>query len=251
MGDFTGKVVAIMGAATPIGEASAVLYAKRGATLVICDSDEAELNVVAAKCFKEGLENDAVCFLKGDPTDPQVQREILREAIGEFKRLDILVNAMDVKIPGSPIPGVSIDDFNRTLDKNLKAITSMCLAAVKLLRETKGNIVNVSSSMGQKAAKNYMSYCVSKAGLDMLTKCLAKDLARYGIRVNSVNPFITLPDKDHGEEVEEFLKAMAGKVPMERLGKSEEVAEAILFLSSNKASFITGQLLGVDGGASL
>jgi len=249
---FTDKVVAILGAASAIGTATAILYSQRQAILILCDSDENDLNDVAAQCHAAGYKNDQLSLIVGEITSAEIQEKIVKTAEDNFKRLDILINAADTKIPGSPVPGIDPDDFKTTLDRNLQAVANMCFAAIPSLRKTKGNIVNVSSAMGEKPSKNHVSYCVSKAGLDMLTKCLALDMAPHGVRVNSVNPghiaaVTDVPDPDAAE----FVKFTTEKTPLGRLAKAEEVADAIIFLSSTRANSTTGQLFRVDGGAGL
>ena len=147
----------------------------------------------------------------------------------------------------------SLDDWDKMMDINLRSVFFMMQKCIPHLEKTKGNVVNVSSVAGTRSFPNVLAYCVSKAGIDQLTRCSALELAAKGIRVNAVNPGVVvsnlhkrggMEDKDY----QNFLKNSKNTHPLGRVGEAKEVADLIYFLASDKASWITGATYEIDGG---
>jgi NAD(P)-dependent dehydrogenase (short-subunit alcohol dehydrogenase family) len=162
------------------------------------------------------------------------------------------VNAAGIILNGS-IENTALEDWDKMMNINLRAVFSMMQKCVPHLAETKGNVVNVSSVAGLRAFPNVLAYCVSKAAIDQLTRCSALELAPKGVRVNAVNPgvVVTALHKRGGmadEDYLNFLERSKTTHPIGRVGAPEEVAELIYYLASEKASWITGATYEIDGG---
>ena len=179
-------------------------------------------------------------------------KRILEKTLQRFQKIDVLVNAAGIIANGS-IENTSLDDWDRMLDINLRSLFRLTQLALPTLVEQKGNIVNVSSVTGIRAFPNVLAYCVSKAGVDQFTHCTALELAPKGVRVNAVNPGVTVTNlhRNSGmneEKYSHFLEHSKTTHPLGRVGTPEEVAELILFLASEKAGWITGETFAIDGG---
>ena len=147
----------------------------------------------------------------------------------------------------------SLDDWDAMLDINLRTVFALSKLAIPPLKESRGAIVNVSSVTGRRAFPNVLAYCVSKAGVDQLTRCLALELAPHGVRVNAVNPGVVRTNLHRAGGMEEeryraFLEHSKSTHPLGRIGEPDDVAGAIAFLSSDESGWITGETLSVDGG---
>jgi NAD(P)-dependent dehydrogenase (short-subunit alcohol dehydrogenase family) len=170
--------------------------------------------------------------------------------------LDVLVNAAGIISLGT-IETTSLAEWDRMMEINVRVIFQLVQAAVPHLEKTRGNIVNVSSVAGLRSFPNVLAYCVSKAALDQLTRCSALDLAPKGIRVNAVNPGVVVTNLHRRSGMDEqkyaaFLEHSKTTHPLGRVGKPEEIAELIFFLaSSEKAEWITGETVSIDGGRHL
>ena len=173
-------------------------------------------------------------------------------AVNHFGGIDVLVNAAG-HISSGTIENTTISAWDAMLNINLRSVFLLMQAATPTLIEKKGNIVNVSSVTGLRAFPGVLAYCVSKAGLDQLTRCAALELAAKGVRVNAVNPGVVITEihKRGGmteEQYEAFLEHSKQTHPLGRVGKASEVAELICFLASDRASWITGATYSIDGG---
>ncbi|KHJ49272.1 oxidoreductase, short chain dehydrogenase/reductase family protein [Trichuris suis] len=173
------------------------------------------------------------------------------------KLLPSQVNNAGMLIPGSALSDLKVEDFNTLMKNNVQSAVDLSLCALSHLLKTKGCVVNISSICGRRPMPNRVFYSMSKAAMDMFTKAMALDLAPHGVRFNSVNPGL-IPTQIHvrtGDptmaNVTQYYEDCRPKIPAMRLGTIEEVADSVLFLASDKASYITGQLLGIDGGLSL
>lgn len=242
-----GKVVLVTGATSGIGEATARLFMKEGACVLLTGRNEEKLHQLRKECPSG---NCAV--LAGDITSSRFREQLIRFCVDTFGKLDILVNAAGI-IANGTIENTSLDDFRNMMEINVYSVFHLIQLAVPHLKESKGVIVNVSSVTGQRAFPGVLAYCVSKAGVDQLTRAVALELAPYGIRVNAVNPGVVVTNLHRRGGMEEdayqlFLKRSEQTHPLGRVGKAEEIAEAIAFLASEKASWITGVTLPVDGG---
>ncbi|CAH1781855.1 unnamed protein product [Owenia fusiformis] len=248
LGNLTGKVALITGASSGIGAATAVLFSKLGARLAIHGRNETNLQKTAAECA--GTEKPFLCI--GDLSKEDDTKRIFEETVKHFGGLNILVNNAGVIETGS-IENTSLEQYDRVMNVNVRSIYQLTMLAVPYLERTKGNIVNVSSVNGLRSFAGVLAYNVSKSAVDQLTRCTALELAPKKVRVNSVNPGVTITElqKRGGmseENYEKFLARCKETHALGRPGEAIEVAEAIAFLASDSSSFITGAQLPVDGG---
>ena len=245
MRDFENKVVLVTGGSRGIGRAIALEFAKRGATTVISYAgNEAAATDTVKLLTDAGAKAKAVRF---DVADSAACSAAVDEVMKEFGRLDVLVNNAGVAIDGL-LMRFKDDDWDKTLDTNLKGAFSLMRAVSRPMMKQKGGaIVNVSSIVGETGNGGQAAYAASKAGLIGLTKSVAKELSSRNIRVNAVTPgFI---DTDMTAAIPAELKEkMLGQIPLGRLGSAEEVAKTVAFLASDAASYVTGEVLKVNGG---
>jgi len=248
---FAGKVVLITGASSGIGAATAKRFAVLGASLALAGRNLENLQKVASECSVP--QNSPKPFLvTGELTSEADTKSILESTIKHYGKLDVLVNNAGIIETGS-IENTSLEQYDRLMNINVRSIYHLTMLAVPHLIETKGNIVNVSSVNGIRAFAGVTAYCLSKACVDQLTRCAALDLAPKQVRVNCVNPGVTVTNlhKRGGmneEQYEQFLKKSKETHALGRPGQANEVAQAITFLASDDASFITGASVPVDGG---
>ncbi|KOU66927.1 oxidoreductase [Streptomyces sp. WM4235] len=244
---FKDRVVVVTGAASGIGKQTAIEFARQDARVVVADIDERLGTAVVDDLKGDGL--DAV-FVRADLTSEADCENLIGAAVETFGGLDVLVNNAGIEI-STPLHEMSEQEWNKLVDTNLK---SMFLCSKHALREmveaTQGVIVNVCSVSGLVAWPGIAAYNATKGGVMMLTKSLAVDYARYNIRANCVCPsIIDTPMTDTSVDHDASVKEEKAKLnPIGRLGTPEDVANAILFLASEKSSFITGAALTVDGG---
>lgn len=248
------KVVLITGASSGIGAATAVHFAKLGYKLAICGRNTVALAETAAHCLEanDKLSTDDVLQLVGDMAVEKDCELAVKKTIDQFKKLDVLIPCAGLLTTG-PLESISMDEYDNLMNINCRSIVLLMKLCTSHLVETKGNIVNVSSVTGLRAFPGVLSYCISKAGVDQLTRCAALELAPKGVRVNSVNPgvIVTHCHKRAGMTEEAYAKFLEHSKTTHALGRpgtAEEVAKAIAFLASDDASFITGVTLPVDGG---
>ncbi|XP_004529534.1 uncharacterized protein LOC101450974 [Ceratitis capitata] len=246
---FAGKVVIVTGASSGIGAATAEYFAKLDAKVVLVGRNEENLKATETAC-RTANDKAELLVVKADIT---VDAErIINKTIEKFGQLDVLVNNAGI-LAGGNILDIDVEQFDRIMNTNLRAVFILTKLAAPHLIRTQGNIVNVSSLAGTRCFPNSSSYCVSKAGLDQFTKCMALDLASKKVRVNSVNPGLIITDihRRGGMSEEQYathLEHAKETHALGRVGKPNEVAESIAFLASEAASFITGAILPIDGG---
>ena len=243
------KVAIVTGASSGIGRAAARLFAESGYTTVAVGRNEKELSALSQTIkSKKG----SVKIHLADVTEHSQLDRIASEAIANFGRIDVLVNSAGTIKNGS-IENTTLDDWDKMMNVNLRSIFVLMQKCLPYLIKTKGNIVNVSSVAGTRSFPNVLSYCVSKAAVDQLTRCSALELASKGVRVNAVNPGVVVTNihKRGGMEDEAynaFLEHSKTTHPIGRVGTAAEVADLIYYLASEKASWITGATYQIDGG---
>lgn len=244
------KVTIITGAGSGMGRATARLFAQEGAQLVLNDVDQEGLEKVLAEVGREKSRG-----VIGSVAQEETAHRLAQEAINAFGRVDILVNNAGVHL-ARDITEMTVEEWDRLMNINLKSMFLCCKHAIPhMLKQKKGAIVNlasISSFVGQEMeGASTFAYNITKAGALQLTKSLATRYAAEGIRVNCVCPGAietNIIKRTTPEEAAEFWRMAAPAHPMERNGQPEEVAQAILFLASDEASFVTGCPLLVDGG---
>jgi NAD(P)-dependent dehydrogenase (short-subunit alcohol dehydrogenase family) len=243
------KVVIVTGASSGIGRATAKLLAKNKAKVIAVGRNEKELSSLRDEIQEK---NGSVKTVLTDLSETSQVDRLITDTIENFKRLDVLINAAGIIANGS-IETTELNDWDKMMHINLRSVFYLTQKCVPHLVETKGNIVNVSSVTGTRAFPNVLAYCVSKAGIDQLTRCAALELAPKNVRVNAVNPGVVVTNlhKRSGmdeEKYEQFLEHSKTTHPLGRAGKADEVAELIYFLASDKAAWITGATYEIDGG---
>jgi NAD(P)-dependent dehydrogenase (short-subunit alcohol dehydrogenase family) len=244
-----GKVAIVTGASSGIGRATAILFCERGTKVVAVGRSEKDLRSLSDEIH--ATNGQIRTYLADIRETSQIQR-LIDETIETFGRIDVLVNSAGIISNGS-IETTTLEDWDKVMNVNLRAVFFLMQKCIPHLEKTKGNIVNVSSVAGTRAFPNVLAYCVSKAGVDQLTRCAALELAPKGIRVNAVNPGVVVTNLHrragmNEEEYQEFLKRSKTTHPLGRVGEPREVAELIYFLASDKASWITGATYEIDGG---
>lgn len=243
------KVAIITGASSGIGRATAMIFAQHGASVVAVGRIESELNALRDEA--QDLEGSIKPHLADVTELTQVDR-LVTETVDNFGQIDVLVNAAGIIKSGS-LENTTLDEWDKMLNVNLRSVFYVMQRCLPHLESSKGSIVNVSSVTGTRAFPGVLAYCVSKAGVDQLTRCAALELAPRGIRVNAVNPGVveTNLHKRGGmsaEDYEKFLANAANTHPIGRAGQPEEVGELIYFLASDNAKWITGATYAIDGG---
>lgn len=245
---FQNKVVLINGATSGIGKVSALAFAKAGAKVVVSGRREAEGLAVVAEIKAAGGE---ATFVKADVAVEAEVAELVAKTVATYGRLDIAFNNAGVELTGSIVDATEAD-YRRVFDINVwGVITSMKHEIPVMLKQGAGVIINTSSVAGHVGMAGASIYVASKHAVEGLTKAAALEYAKQGIRVNAVAPAAIETDmlnRFTGGENEEALSYMRSLHPVGRIGRSEEIANAVLFLASDAASFITGTSLKVDGG---
>lgn len=240
-----GQTAIITGASRGIGRAIALAFAEQGASLVINGTRQDLLCEVAEEVEKRG---QRCLVVAGDISDPAISRSLVLAAVENFKRVEILVNNAGI-IKRAPTEQMPLEDWHRVLDINLSGTLYGCLAVLPYMKAQRyGKIVNMSSSAGKTPHRNASpSYGASKAGILSLTRHLALEMAPYGIYVNAVCPGPIETDLSR-EWTEDYRKQLLSRIPLGRIGSPEEVAQAVLFLSSRMSDFITGESININGG---
>jgi NAD(P)-dependent dehydrogenase (short-subunit alcohol dehydrogenase family) len=244
------KVALITGGTSGIGEATAVLFAKEGAKITITGRNEKRGYAVAERIVNDG---GKAIFICSDVRKAEECRHAVDETLRVFDRLDILFNNAGVFYPHT-ILDCTEEEWDLQMDVNLKGTFLMSKAALpRMIEQHRGVIINNSSGWGIAGGDAAVAYCASKGGVVLLTKAMAIDHGRQGIRVNCIcpgdvdTPMLPEDARMRGLKWEDYLAGCANR-PLGRIGTTDEIAKAALFLASDDSSFMTGAALVVDGG---
>jgi NAD(P)-dependent dehydrogenase (short-subunit alcohol dehydrogenase family) len=247
--EFAEKIVLVTGATSGIGKATALRFARAGASIAAVGRNERSLDELAEQINAIGVQFLAL------PADLSLEEDAqmaVSKTVEHFGGIDVLVNAAG-HISSGTIENTSAKAWDAMLNINLRAVFILMQKALPTIIDRRGNVVNVSSVTGLRAFPGVLAYCVSKAGLDQLTRCAALELAAKGVRVNAVNPGVVVTEIHKrggmtGEQYEAFLEHSKETHPLGRVGQATEIAELILFLASERASWVTGATYSIDGG---
>jgi 2-deoxy-D-gluconate 3-dehydrogenase len=244
-----GKTAVVTGARRGIGRAIALALAEAGADVAVCDivADDGLLTKTREEIKQLGSESVA---LIADVSRREDVEKMAGQALKVYGKIDLLVNCAGVWIPGQNLIECSDENWDRVIDTNLKGTYLCCQAAGKIMAAQKsGSIINMSSQVGLTPGAGAGAYSISKAGIIMLTRQLALELSSYKIRVNALAPGIVKTDFNAAFWKDPAVEAQtAGMVPLGRLAEPEDIAQAAVFLASDAASYITGQILCINGG---
>jgi len=241
---LTGQVAVVTGASRGIGRAIALKLAAQGASVVVTATSVEGAQRTADEISAAGGKSLA---LKVDVSVSAEVEGLFKEAVAAFGRLDILVNNAGITKDGLLVR-MKEADWDSVMDVNLKGAFNCTREAAKTMSKARyGRIINLSSVVGEMGNPGQANYCASKAGMIGLTKSVAKELARRNVTVNAVTPGFIETDMTH-ELSDKAREALLEQIPMGRLGASDDVAAAVLFLVSEGAAYITGHVLSVNGG---
>jgi NAD(P)-dependent dehydrogenase (short-subunit alcohol dehydrogenase family) len=241
-----GHVAVVTGAAQGIGRALALGLGREGASVVVADTNGDGALRVQDELAELGVRGLAV---PTDVSDEDAVQTMVQRCLREFGRVDILVNDAGI-YPISPVETMTEEEWDRVVGVNLIG-AFLCSRAVvpTLIAQRRGRIISLTSGLGLQGAANGAHYAASKAGLIGFTKSLALELAPYGITVNALCPGVTDTAQPRGHMTDEELYARAGTIPLSRIGQPEDLVAPTLFLASEAARFVTGQMVIVNGGA--
>ena len=247
MGLLEGKFAIITGAASPrgLGKATARIFADNGATVAILDLDEGQAKAAAADIGSEHV------GLACNVTDKAACLQAVEELMAAWGRVDILVNIAGITQP-LKIMDISPENYDAVLDVNLRGTLYMSQAVIPHMKaQRSGSIINMASVSGKRGGGIFGGphYSAAKAGIMGLSKAMARELASYNIRSNSICPGLIDTDITAGKMTEEMMNTVLEGIPMHRLGTAEEVAGCCLFLASGLSSYVTGCDLDVNGGS--
>lgn len=242
------RVAIVSGGSRGIGRAIVLELACEGADVVF--------NYLKSKDLAEGVKKEVeskskeALIFQADVKDLEAMKRMVAEAKKHFGRLDIIVNNAGI-LRDKALMFMEAEDWEEVISTNLSGAFNLVRAAiVTLMKEKRGNIINITSVAGIKGTPRQANYSASKAGLIGLTKSLAKEVAAYNIRVNAVAPGYVETDMLDGLK-EDYKKELLNNIPLGRFGTSEEVAKLVAFLASDKSNYITGQVISVDGGLAI
>ncbi|MDE6959908.1 MAG: 3-oxoacyl-[acyl-carrier-protein] reductase [Lachnospiraceae bacterium] len=243
-----GKIALVTGAAKGIGRAIAVALAKEGATVVVnYNGSKEKAEAVVEEIRGLGTEG---CAYQCNVADTDAALAMIKEVIAQYGRLDILVNNAGIT-RDNLIMKMTEEDFDAVISANLKGCFNTIKGASRqMLKQRSGRIINITSVSGILGNAGQANYAASKAGIIGLTKTMARELASRGITVNGVAPGFV--DTDMTQVLSESVKeAATAQIPLGRFGKPEDIANMVTYLASEKAAYITGQIISVDGGMAI
>ena len=249
---FRDKAVIVTGASSGIGRAAAESFGREGASVVLVGRNEAALNEAAGQIGSGG--SRAVACV-ADVTAADAPQRIVTTALDAFGGIDVLVNAAGIIATGA-LEATTDEVWDAMMAINLRAPFRLMRAAAPHLAQRKGCVVNVSSVNGLRSFPGVLAYNVSKAGVDQLTRCAALEMAPLGVRINSVNPGVTVTNLHRRSGMDDsqyaaFLERSKTTHPLGRPGQPDDIVGMILFLASDRASWMTGETIPIDGGRHL
>jgi NAD(P)-dependent dehydrogenase (short-subunit alcohol dehydrogenase family) len=244
--------VVVTGASSGIGRSTARRFAREGASVFAVGRKAQALDEMAQEL--RGMPSACRTF-ESDVTAAGAPDAIVAAAVSAFGGITTIVNAAGIIATGT-IENTNDQAWDEMLDVNLRAPFRLMRAAAPHLKRSKGSIVNVSSVTGLRAFPGVLAYCVSKAGMDQLTRCAALEMAPHGVRVNAVNPGVTISNLHRRSGMTEeayaaFLERSKETHPLGRAGQPDEIADLIWFLASDQSGWITGETISIDGGRHL
>jgi NAD(P)-dependent dehydrogenase (short-subunit alcohol dehydrogenase family) len=246
---LNGKVAIVTGSRRGIGRAIALAFAADGADVAVSDrvTDDGRLQETAARIMELGRRSLALQVDVSQRRDVEKMVQLVMEGFG---RIDVLVNCAGIWIPGQTLTECSEENWDNVIDTNLKGTYLCCQAAGKIMAgQNSGCIVNISSQVGITPGTGVGAYSISKAGIIMLTRQLALELASFHVRVNALAPGIVKTDFNSAFwQDPKVEKQTSGMVPLGRLAEPEDIAESALFLASERSGYVTGEVICVNGG---
>ncbi|MEJ2198063.1 MAG: 3-oxoacyl-[acyl-carrier-protein] reductase [Desulfuromonadales bacterium] len=238
------KVAIVTGASRGIGRCIALALAAQGAKVVASARNAEALDNLVEEIKQQGGEATAVV---GDVAVDTDASELIDQAVAKYGQVDILVNNAGITRDGLLLR-MKNEDWDAVLDTNLKGAFLCIRAAAKVMsKQRSGRIINISSVVGEMGNAGQANYCASKAGLLGLTKSVARELARRNVTVNAITPGFIVTDMTD-DMTDKARQAMTEQIPLGRLGEVDDIANAVIFLASDQSSYITGQVLGINGG---
>ena len=243
-------VVLITGALSGIGRATAIAFAKNGATVVVSGRRDEAGKALAEELRSFGSEAE---FINADVRKDEDVSALMDRTIEQFGRLDVAVNNAATEGPVGPITDQTAESYAATFDTNVLGVILSMKHEVRVMQgRGSGNIINIASTYGHAGAAGAAVYVGSKHAVEGITKSVALEVVQSGLRVNAVAPGATDTDMlTRFTGTPENKAALVGGVPMDRLGLAEEIANGIVFIASDEASFITGHILNIDGGLTI
>ena len=244
MNQLENKIAIVTGAGAGIGQAVAKLFAREGA--VVYALDIKGLNWIS----EEGFDTNQIIPIELDICDFAAVKEVVMTAKKTYGHIDVLANIAGL-ISYEMMPMIDYEKFRKMLDVNVVALTHlMSLVSRIMTRQQNGSIINMASMVGVKGAKGQLSYSATKGAVIAATKSAAKELAEHHIRVNAIAPGMVGSERFKAVLEEKFAQKI-NDIPFGRLAEPEEIANLCLFLASDQSAYMTGQVLGVDGGATI
>ena len=247
MGKLDGQVAVVTGGSSGIGKSIAVLFAKEGADVVIISRKEEALKEVCK------LNPEKITYVVGDITQTENIKKLVEYVKNKFGKLDILVNNAGW-CPVQPLKEIKIEDYDKAFNLDVRSLVNITIESLQLILKAKGNIINISTVGASHRGPNLSMYLGAKAAVENFTRCWALELAKDGVRVNAIAPgaietnIWNVTDLSP-EDAKKHKESMEKVIPCGRFGTPEEVANVALFLASKEASYVTGSIYNVDGGA--
>lgn len=243
------KVVIITGSSRGIGNAIARGFIKEGAKVVICGStlNSTSKAIEDIKRDIDTCNDDDILGISLNMKDTNSIKECVKEIINKWGRIDVLINNAGITSNVSLLDSTD-DEFREMFDINFFGVVSLTREVVKYMKDTGGSIINTSSMVGTYGGKNQSAYASSKTAINGLTKSLAKELGIYNIRVNSVAPGVIETDMVKENVSDDMKKGLIRMTPLGRMGTPSDLVGIYLYLASDLSNFMTGQIIGIDGG---